>query len=240
MGLLVVSFLRRLHHRALEWLPRPGGRAITVNDEPVHAADLAPTWRGELDALLAQVKAAEVYESSAMSLATADAAGRPSVRTVLRKGLDDRGIVFYTNLDSRKARELIANPHAALVLPYLTLHRQVCVVGSVEQVSREETVAYATSRPRGSQVSAWASRQSQPVADRATLEREWAALDDRFGEAGDVPVPDFWGGFRVLPVSVEFWWGRRDRLHDRFRYRRPDGVPGTATDGKWIVERLNP
>jgi pyridoxamine 5'-phosphate oxidase len=211
-----------------------------VNDEPIHAADLAPTWRGELDRLLAQVKAEGVYEPTGMQLATADADGRPSVRTVLRKGLDDRGIVFFTNLDSRKGRELAANPRAALVLPYLTLHRQVCVVGDVEQVTRAETEAYATSRPRGSQVSAWASRQSQPVADRATLEQEWASLDERFGGEGPVPVPEFWGGFRVLPITVEFWWGRRDRLHDRFRYRRTDGAPGTADDGGWTLERLNP
>ncbi len=211
-----------------------------MNSEPVHATDLAPTWRGELARLLAQVEAEGVDEPTAMQLATADAAGRPSVRTVLRKGVDDRGIVFFTNLDSRKGRELAANPRAALVLPYLTLHRQVCVVGDVEQVSRAETVAYVTSRPRGSQVSAWASRQSQPVADRATLEREWQALDERFGGDGPVPVPDFWGGFRVLPITVEFWWGRRDRLHDRFRYRRADGTPGTATDGGWLLERLNP
>jgi pyridoxamine 5'-phosphate oxidase len=211
-----------------------------VNDEPVHESDLAPSWRAELDKLLAQVESEQVPEPTAMQVATADADGRPSVRTVLRKGVDERGIVFFTNLDSRKGRELAANPHAALVLPYLTLHRQVCVVGDVEQVSRAETEAYATSRPRGSQVSAWASRQSQPVADRAALEDEWRALDERFGGQGPVPVPDFWGGFRVLPITVEFWWGRRDRLHDRFRYRRADGVPGAAGDGGWVLERLNP
>lgn len=209
-------------------------------DAVVHKADLAPTWREELERLLADVDAAGVYEPAAMQLATADADGRPSVRTVLRKGVDDRGVVFYTNRDSRKGRELAANPRAALTMAYVTLHRQVCIVGDVEEVTREETVAYATSRPRGSQVSAWASRQSQPVTSRAVLEATWRELDERFGASGPVPVPDFWGGFRVLPLTVEFWWGRRDRLHDRFRYRRRDGRPGRTDDGGWVLERLCP
>ncbi|HEX7353204.1 MAG TPA: pyridoxamine 5'-phosphate oxidase [Mycobacteriales bacterium] len=211
-----------------------------MNEVPVHRGDLAPTWRAELDRWVAEVEAAGVPEPTAMQLATADADGRPSVRTVLRKGIDDRGIVFFTNRDSRKGRELAANPRAALCLAYLTLHRQVCVVGDVEEVTREETVAYATSRPRGSQVSAWASRQSQPVESRGVLEATWRELDERFGPDGPVPVPEFWGGFRVLPVTVEFWWGRRDRLHDRLRFRRADGRPGTAGDGGWVLERLNP
>lgn len=211
-----------------------------MNEVPVHRGDLAPTWRAELDRWVAEVEAAGVPEPTAMQLATADADGRPSVRTVLRKGIDDRGIVFFTNRDSRKGRELAANPRAALCLAYLTLHRQVCVVGDVEEVTREETVAYATSRPRGSQVSAWASRQSQPVESRGVLEATWRELDERFGPDGPVPVPEFWGGFRVLPVTVEFWWGRRDRLHDRLRFRRVDGRPGTAGDGGWVLERLNP
>ncbi|MGH3743283.1 MAG: pyridoxamine 5'-phosphate oxidase [Mycobacteriales bacterium] len=211
-----------------------------MNERAVHRSDLAPTWRAELDSWVADVEAAGVHEPDAMQLATADADGRPSVRTVLRKGVDDRGIVFFTNRDSRKGRELAANPRAALCLPYLGLHRQVCVVGDVEEVTREETVAYATSRPRGSQVSAWASRQSQPVAGREVLEATWRELDERFGGAGPVPVPEFWGGFRVLPITVEFWWGRRDRLHDRFRFRHLDGQPGRADDGGWLVERLSP
>jgi pyridoxamine 5'-phosphate oxidase len=211
-----------------------------VNDTPINADDLAPTWRLELDRWVELIAEEGVYEPTAMQLATADADGRPSIRTVLRKGYDDRGIVFFTNLDSRKGRELAANPRAALCLPYVGLHRQVNVIGDVEQVTREETIAYATSRPRGSQVSAWASRQSQPVADRATLEAQWRELDERFGGDGPVPVPEFWGGFRVLPISVEFWWGRRDRLHDRFRFRRTDGTPGSADDGGWTLERLNP
>lgn len=211
-----------------------------MNEEAVHRSDLAPTWRAEFDRWVAEIEAADVDEPTAMQLATADADGRPSVRTVLRKGVDDRGIVLFTNRDSRKGRELAANPRAALCLPYLGLHRQVCVVGDVEEVTREETVAYATSRARGSQVSAWASRQSQPVDSREVLETTWRELDERFDSDGPVPVPEFWGGFRVLPITVEFWWGRRDRLHDRFRYRRTDGRPGTADDGGWIVERLSP
>jgi pyridoxamine 5'-phosphate oxidase len=211
-----------------------------TNEDVVHRSDLAPTWRAELERWLVDIESAAVDEPTAMQLATADADGRPSVRTVLRKGLDDRGIVFFTNRDSRKGRELAANPRAALTLTYLSLHRQVCVVGDVEEVTREETVAYATSRPRGSQVSAWASRQSQPVDSREELEATWRALDERFGSEGPVPVPEFWGGFRVLPITVEFWWGRSDRLHDRFRFRRTDGRPGVAGDDGWVLERLNP
>jgi pyridoxamine 5'-phosphate oxidase len=166
-----------------------------------------------------------------MTLATADAAGRPSARMVLLKGFDERGFVFYTNYGSRKAGELDANPAAALVFWWPPLQRQVRVEGNVERVSREESEAYFRTRPLGSQLGAWASAQSQVIAGRAELERRLEELTARYGD-GDVPLPPFWGGYRIRPEVVEFWQNRPNRLHDRLRYRR--------TPTGWTIDRLSP
>ena len=159
-----------------------------------------------------------------MIVATADPPGRPSARTVLLKEYDERGFVFFTNYESRKGVELAANPYASLVFPWLALHRQVLIAGPVERVSRAETEEYFGSRPRGSQLGAWASPQSQVLAGRAAVEAGLAAAVERFGD-GPVPAPAHWGGLRVLPETVEFWQGRSNRLHDRLRFRR-DGRTG--------------
>ena len=193
-------------------------------------ADLAPTWLEQFDRWFGE--AAGLLEPNAVVLATASPDAVPSARTVLLKAYDARGLVVFTNLTSRKGREALANPVATLLFPWVELERQVVVAGAVEQVTREETAAYFRSRPRGSQVGAWVSHQSSVLPDRAALERRQAELEERFGD-GPVPVPDFWGGLRVVPSSVEFWQGRPSRLHDRLRYRQDDG-------GAWLVERLSP
>ncbi len=179
-------------------------------------SDLTPEPYALFRRWLADAVAARVPEPNAMALATSTPDGRPSVRHVLLKGFDDRGFAFYTNRGSRKARELAANPWAALAFPWFPMERQVLVSGAVEEVGREETVAYWHTRPRESQLGAWASPQSTPVASRAVLDKAVAEMAARF--PGEVPLPDFWGGFRVLPDTVEFWQGRIGRMHDRFRY----------------------
>ena len=195
-------------------------------------ADLAPTWAEQFARWLAEAVAAGLREPNALVLATADASGVPSARTVLLKGYDERGLVVFTNYTSRKGREVEANPHAAMVFPWVELERQVVVTGAVERTTRAETEAYARSRPHGSQLGAWASPQSQVIPSRAVLEERRSRLERDHPEGAEVPVPPHWGGLRVVPDSVEFWQGRPDRLHDRLRYRRGD-------DG-WAVERLAP
>jgi pyridoxamine 5'-phosphate oxidase len=172
-----------------------------------------------------------VVEPNAVQLATADAAGRPSVRTVLVKALDEQGVAFYTNYESAKARDLEQTPWASVVFAWLPLERQVRLSGPVERVSREQTEAYFATRPRGSQLAAWASAQSSVIESRAELEVHVAAVRARF-ERSDVPAPPNWGGYRLRPDAVEFWQGRHDRLHDRLRYR--------LVDGAWVIERLAP
>ena len=168
----------------------------------------------------------------AMSLATASAEGLPTVRTVLLKGYDSNGFVFFTNYGSRKAKQISNNPQAALLFPWVRLGRQVTVAGRVEKISKSESVQYFLSRPRGSQLSAWASAQSTVISSRAILESAFAAVKRRFADGG-VPLPDFWGGYRVDPDSIEFWQNRKDRLHDRFLYNRGE-------NGAWRIDRLTP
>jgi pyridoxamine 5'-phosphate oxidase len=174
---------------------------------------------------------ADVPRREAMAVATATPDGEPSVRMVLLNRFDEQGFVFHTNYDSRKGRELEANPRAALLLYWDALGRQVRVEGAVERVSAAETEAYFRTRPHGAQVGAHASRQSRPVASRDELDARQAELEREF-EARVVPPPEWWGGYRVVPESYEFWQHREDRLHDRLRYRR-DG-------GRWTIERLQP
>jgi pyridoxamine 5'-phosphate oxidase len=172
-------------------------------------------------------------EPNAMVLATVGEGGRPNARTVLLKAYDETGLVFYTNATSRKGQELAANPIATVVFPWIPLQRQVRVTGSVAPISRAETAAYFKTRPYGSQLGAWASHQSAVLSSRAELEERYEELERRW--PSEVPVPDFWGGFRLTPDEVEFWQGRPDRLHDRLQFRRTgDG------DSDWVLERLAP
>ena len=195
-------------------------------------ADLLPDPIALLERWYAEARAADVPQADAMTLATATPDGRPSARIVLLKGLDARGLTFFTNEHSRKGRELAENPRAALVLLWAPLERQVRVTGAVVRLSGEESDAYFATRPRGSQLGAWASEQSRPLARRDALEARWAALEAR--HAGrPVPRPPHWGGFRVEPDAVEFWQGRADRLHDRILYTR-------GADEGWEQTRLQP
>jgi pyridoxamine 5'-phosphate oxidase len=174
---------------------------------------------------------ADLHEPNAMILATANRDSRPSARVVLLKGYDERGFVFYTNYEGRKARELEANPLCALLFYWGELERQVRIEGRASRISNEESDAYFTSRPRGSRLGAWASEQSRPVEDRSLLEERVRALEAEYG-GREIPRPPFWGGYRVEPEVIEFWQGRENRLHDRLVYHR--------TEGGWKMERLQP
>jgi pyridoxamine 5'-phosphate oxidase len=194
--------------------------------------DLAKDPFRQFEKWFQEAEASKLVEPNAMVLATANREGRPAARTVLLKGVDGRGFVFYTNYESRKGRELESNPRATLVFPWFPFERQVIVEGVATKVSREEAEAYFHSRPQPSQLAAWASAQSTIIQDRKGLEDAMKALEKKY--AGQVvPLPPQWGGFRVAPETVEFWQGRRSRLHDRLRYRR-------AADGGWSIERLAP
>ena len=179
-----------------------------------------------------QAQEAGLPEPNAMSIATATASGVPSLRTVLLKYFDQNGFVFFTNYSSNKSREISENPHVALMLPWITLERQVIIKGRAQKISRAETLKYFTSRPHGSQLGAWVSHQSSVITGRKMLELKLDEMKRKFRE-GKVPVPDFWGGYRVVPDSVEFWQGRPNRLHDRFQYSRRD-------NDNWLIERLAP
>ena len=179
---------------------------------------------------------AKPYDANAVILATTDADGWPSARAVLLKGLDERGFVFHTNRRSAKGLDLDRSRRASLCFLWHPLERQVRVVGTAEHLPDDESDAYFASRPRGAQIAASASPQSEAIADRAELERLTAEAEARFATSGTVPRPPHWGGYLVRPVTVEFWQGRRSRLHDRLRYRRSD----TAAGADWVIERLAP
>ena len=193
-------------------------------------ANVAPEPMVQFAQWYDDARAAMGDDADAMVVATADAEGEPSARVVLLRGWDARGLCFYTNYESRKGDELRVNPRAAVVLHWPALHRQVRVTGAVEQVSDADSDAYWANRPVPSRLSAWASQQSAPIATRQELEDAVTDARARFGD--DVPRPEFWGGYRVVPEVVEFWLHRDDRLHDRIRYR--------SRRGDWIIDRLQP
>jgi len=194
--------------------------------------DLQPDPIEQFAAWFEQTCTAQIIEPNAMSLATVSTDGQPSLRTVLLKSYDARGFVFFTNLQSRKAREIAANPRVALLFAWLALERQVKITGTAERISMAETLKYFITRPRGSQIAAWISTQSSVISSRKILEVEWEQMKLKFAH-GEVPLPSFWGGYRVTPQQIEFWQGRENRLHDRFLYVR-------HKSGSWSVCRLAP
>jgi pyridoxamine 5'-phosphate oxidase len=197
-------------------------------DETMLAADP----NAQFDAWMADVIDAGLPEPTAMVLATVSAAGQPRARTVLLKGHDETGFRFFTNRTSRKGTDLEEVPSACLLFGWHAIHRQVIVEGTVSRLGRDADAAYFHSRPRASQLAAWASRQSTVIGSRAGLEQRYEELEQRWPEGTEVPLPEFWGGYLLTPQTIEFWHGRANRMHDRLRYRR-------SADG-WVVERLAP
>lgn len=201
-------------------------------ERPLNESDVAADPFTHFGAWMDAALDAGLAFPNAMTLATASPDGRPSARTVLLKGFDERGFVFFSNYESSKGKELGSNPRAALVFYWFELERQVRITGRVDRVSERESDEYFASRPPGSRISAWASRQSEVIEDRSALERAAAEVRSRYA-AGDIPRPPHWGGYRLTPDEVEFWQGRADRLHDRLRYSRD-------AKGGWLLERLSP
>ena len=195
-------------------------------------ADLHSDPLQQFGAWFAAALTADIRDVNAMCLATATPDGKPSARIVLLKGFDQRGFAFFTNYDSEKGRQLEANPHAALVFYWVQLERQIRITGAVERTSREDSAAYFHSRPVGSRLGAWVSKQSEVIDARQVLDSRLTEMTERF-ENGDVPLPPHWGGYRVKPDQIEFWQGRPNRLHDRFRYSR-------QANGTWLIDRLAP
>jgi len=176
-----------------------------------------------------QAMEADIIEPSAMSLATSD--DSIGIRTVLLKYFDERGFVFFTNYDSKKSKQIQNNPQAAILFPWLALERQVKIIGSVEKITKLESFKYFSSRPKDSQLGAWSSQQSSKISSRSVLAEQFASMKKKFS-TGEIPLPDFWGGYRVIPKSIEFWQGRENRLHDRFIYE--------LSSGQWTISRLSP
>lgn len=195
-------------------------------------ADLAADPIAQFKHWMTQAIAAQIPDPNAMTIATVDATGQPSQRIVLLKNLDEKGFVFYTNLRSHKAQDLLQNPKISLHFPWHILERQVKVCGVAEQMSSAEVLKYFVTRPRDSQLGAWASQQSRPISSRALLLQQFETMKNKFAK-GQIPLPDFWGGFRVKPHQIEFWQGGAHRLHDSFQYN-------LQQDNSWAIVRLEP
>ena len=193
-------------------------------------ADLDPDPVAQFRRWFTQAVEAQIVEPNAMVLGTTDGK-RPSARSVLLKAYDERGFVFFTNYESRKAKEIAANAHVSLLFPWYPLERQVSILGRAERISTAESLAYFVSRPHGSRLGAWVSQQSSVINSRQLLEMKLKEIKQKFAD-GEVPLPSFWGGFRVVPSEIEFWQGRENRLHDRFRY--------ALSGSDWAIERLSP
>lgn len=201
-------------------------RAAGIDRQSLHASPFR-----QFESWLAEVGAAGLLDITAMVLATVNAAGAPLQRTVLLKGFNDNGFIFFTNNDSRKARDIVIEKKVSLLFPWQDLDRQVIVSGEASPVSIADAADYFASRPRSSQLAAWSSPQSRPIANRSVLLAAYAERETQF-EGGEVPMPDFWGGYLVRPVRFEFWQGRENRLHDRYEY--------TGQDNTWRLQRLAP
>lgn len=204
---------------------------VDYQHEPLHDDSLDPDPIAQFRKWFDEARASGIPEPNAMTLGTADKNGRVSCRTVLLKAYDDRGFVFFTNYGSRKARQIAENPHAALLFPWVALARQIEISGPVEKISAAESLAYFLSRPVGSRLGAWVSDQSQVISSRNVLLTKYEELKKQFAD-GEIPKPDFWGGYRVIPETIEFWQGGGDRLHDRFLYAKKNRT--------WSHVRLSP
>ena len=204
---------------------------VDYKHEPLHEDALDPDPIAQFRHWFEEARASGIPEPNAMTLGTADKSGRVSCRTVLLKAYDDRGFVFFTNYGSRKAHQIAENPRAALLFPWVALARQIEIAGPVEKISPAESLAYFLSRPFGSRLGAWVSDQSQVISSRNVLLTKYEELKKKFAD-GEIPKPDFWGGYRVIPETIEFWQGGGDRLHDRFLYAKKNRT--------WTHVRLSP
>lgn len=212
--------------------PDPSALRREYSARGLRRADLDPDPIAQFRKWFAEAVAEKLLEPNAMVLSTVSAEGRPSSRAVLLKAFDERGFVFFTNYTSRKASDIAANPRVALLFLWLPLERQVAITGRASKISAAESLAYFLSRPLGSRIGAWVSHQSQIIPSRRLLEMKFEEMKRKFA-GGQVPLPDFWGGYRVEPGAIEFWQGNASRLHDRFLYTRQD-------DGSWSIARLSP
>jgi pyridoxamine 5'-phosphate oxidase len=212
--------------------PHPDVAALRRNytRDGLRRGDLDSDPIGQFRKWFSEAMAAELVEPNAMVLSTTDGK-RPSSRTVLLKAYDERGFVFFTNYESRKAREIAVDAHVSLLFPWYPLERQVGIIGRAERISAAESLAYFASRPHGSRLGAWVSQQSTVITSRKFLEMKWDEMKRKFAD-GEIPLPSFWGGIRVVPTEIEFWQGRENRLHDRFRY--------TRSGADWAIDRLAP